>query len=326
MSLVQVHLLRDVVTMVTEGVTHLILPLSSVGASSAETNDNAPSPTNATPTTLPLASEVSTASSYIYQGLSSLWLQLLLSKFTLNLYGQDERGGAGRGRGLGCEGCSPIRVSLGVESVSMQLDVQERCSDVIFKVSSMECEFSKLSSCQPPAESLPPGHPTKYLSPGPPTESPPPGRGHCWVPYFDGSNGKFFSTTRSNLSDEFLQSTAPFTIGQMLGRSPGQQGSEFISSSSSSSPTFGTRPKFQPSFLYLKGHLPRGDGAEGGTRTSRTCKVELNVCSFEAVVWVPVWRLVQSVTGGGRGWGGGGGRGGGRESKPLHQVKGCHIG
>ena len=263
--------------MVSERVSHLTAPQTSAGPTSEdsgigfsktpnEQEQATPSPTNATPTVLPPASEISAASSStLYQGLSSLWLQLLVSKLTLNLYGSDELSGI---EGCGSDRCSPIRVSVEAESVSLQLDVQERCTDVIFKISGVECDFSKLL---PSSQSLPLG---------------------CgqWVPYLENSNGKLFSTTGSNLAHEVLQATAP---GRQFAVCP-------------LSPT----PKFQPSFLYVKGLLPRGG------RTTRGVKVQLSVCSFEAVVWVPVFEFVLSVIGSSSGE---------NLITPTHQVKGHHL-
>lgn len=229
-----------------------------------------PSPTNATPTSVP--SEISTASSSsnLYRGLSALWVQLLVSRLVLHLHGSDElrassaRSPSGRAQGRGSQECTPIRVSLEVESASMQLDVQERCADVTFKISSVECNFLKLLSN---------------------AQTPPPGCGQ-WVPYLDHSNGKLFSTTNSNLPDEVLQATAPV------------------------SPSVSHAPKFLPSFLCLKCHLPRGNRI-----TKAGIKVQLSVSSFEAVMWLPVFKLVQTVVA----------SDGGSVATPPSQVRGHHY-
>lgn len=260
-------MLMDTVSTISEQVSLLATPLSPTGASSKdsgigysrtpnEQEQATPSPTNATPTNLPMPSEISTTSSSIlYQGLSSLWLQLLVSRVTLRLYGRDEprTSPAHHDGRCGSDRCAPVRVSLEVESVSMQVDVQERCTDVIFKISSMECDFLKLKA-----------------------DSPPTGCGQ-WVPYLDNSNGKLFSTSSSNLSDEVLQATVP-----------GQQNSGLVVSPSYRV-ALGSAPKFQPSFLYVKGLLPHGG------KVTKAVKVEVSVCAFEAVIWLPVFKLVQSV-------------------------------
>lgn len=281
-------MLKDVISTISEQVSQFTSPHTVTGVVSSkdsgigysrtpyEQEKATPSPTNATPT-LPTASEFSTASSStLYQGLSSLWLQLLISRLTLRLYGQDELGaaspahGGAQDGGCGSVRCAPIRMSIEVESVSVQLDIQERCTDVIFKVSSMECALSKFE-----------------------TKSPPPGRGQ-WVPYLDNSNGKLFSTSSSNLSAEVLQATAS-----------GQQNSDVLVSPSYHSTLSSAAPKFQPSFLYMKGHLPHGN------RVTKPVKVEVSVCAFEAVLWLPMFTFVQSVV-----------AYGGSATKPLQQVRG----
>lgn len=259
-------MLKDMVSTISEQVSLLTTALSPTDISSKDSGigysrtpneqDRAtPSPTNATPTTLPTASEISTVSSSIlYQGLSSLWLQLAISKITLHLYGHGELSThRAHDEGCGSVGCAPVRISIEAENVSMQVDVQERCTDVIFKTTSMECDFSKLNP-----------------------ESPPTGQGQ-WVPYMENSNGKLFSTSGSNLSDEVLQATLP---GQQILFSPPCRD---IPSSA---------PKFQPSFLYVKALFPhRGKGS----KMTKVVKVEISVRGFEAVIWLPVLDLVQSL-------------------------------
>lgn len=260
-----------------------------------------PSPSNATPTLRTGSSEVSTAlSSTLYQGLSSLWLQVLLSKLVLHIYGRDQsedssgalREGEEPGSGDDVIRGPPIRVSVEVDGVSLQLDVQERCTDFIFKVSGVECSLSRQEVATPLA---PP--PNQHA------RSQPIGHGR-WVPYLKNSNGKLFSSTSSNLPEDVLQSTSPSLLlghyHQGAGPVVGGMGSKVAFS-----PSF--RPpgaKFQPVFLYLKGHLP-GKG-QLGKRPS----LELTVCDFEAVVWLPVWGVVSSALTAGR-------RDGGRS---LHQV------
>lgn len=256
-------MLKDMVSTISEQVSKLTMPHVPAGVSSNDSGIGysrtpnkqepaTPSPTNATPTTLPMASEISTASSStLYQGLSSLWLQLLVSRLTFRLYGRDKLRASPGPRDS--ERCAPVRISVEVESVSVQLDVQERCTDVIFKISNMECNFSRLTP-----------------------DSPPSGQGQ-WVPYLDNCNGKLFSTSSSNLSDDVLQATAP-----------GQQNSEFLVSPSYHS-TLSSAPKFQPSFLYVKGLLPHGG------KVTKAVKVDVRVCAFEVVVWLPVFEFVQSV-------------------------------
>lgn len=286
MSTLQVNLLRDGVTKVLDQVTLLTSlatpPVAPHGRDStggslpgtqSEHEYSMPSPSNATPTLHTGSSEVSTAlSSNLYQGLSCLWLQFIVSKFILNIYGRDEtdsgtnpsktrtkRRGSADGR------CCPVRISLEVESSSLQLDVQEKCTDYIFKVSSVECSLCKLTTTSPSGDSS--------LSP----------HDH-WVPYLENSNGKLFSSTSSNLPEEVLQSTTSSLVVSQFQASGGEK-SEIVFSPSH-------RPlsaKFQPVFLYLKGHVPCR------SQVSKRLGVELNVCAFEAVVWLPVWSVLLGV-------------------------------
>ena len=76
----------------------------------------------------------------------------------------------------------------------------------------------------------------------------------------------------------------------MGGPSPTSPSISSVDISSVSQGTFS--PKFQQSFLYLKGHFPhqrRGRG--GGTLVG----VELSVGAFEAVVWLPAVKFAASV-------------------------------
>lgn len=231
------------------------------------------------PSTLPTASEASTASSSkLYQGVSSLWLQLLISKITFHLYGQSESEKLETESGVFSRSTTssipassptveregswdkdrpPLRFSLEVESVSLQVDVQERCTDFIFKLSSVESDLQSLSR-----KDTPPG-------------------GH-WVPYLEKSKGKLFSSTTSNLSDDILQSTAPaFSTNQF-------QASSAHTSDLIFSPVHLKSPKI-PNFVYLKGFVPHGG------QLHKRIKMELNLRPFEVVLWLPIFRLVFSI-------------------------------
>ncbi len=254
--------------------------------------DHHATPSHATPPasiSLPAAtqSEKSTASSWdFYQGLSSLWLQILVSKLVLRLYGRDEGGVAfsnskstpNKGRRESEARCSPIRISTEIESVSLQLDVQERCTDLIFKVSSVECDFST-------------------LAPRPPSSCDPQQR-TGWIPYLNNSNGRLFSTSTSDLPEAVLRHTAPgfegtrfqSCSGSVVPPTAAAASSPSLSIEFSSGSQGSFSPKFQPSFLYLKGHFPRR-----GKASKTLVGVELSVSAFEAVVWVPVVEFAVSV-------------------------------
>lgn len=294
----QVGLLNNTISTISAQVTQLAslhippnMDRQESGMNLSNTqNDAIPSPTNATPTitTLPAVSEVSTASSStLYQGLSSLWVQLIVSRFILHLYGRDEtaarpncpRRTQTEGHVSDGDRCTPIRISLEVESVSTQVDVQEKCTDCILKVSSVDCSFCKLvPSSSSPSASQSPG---TYRN-APSFEH------HNWVPYLENSNGKLFSSTGSNLSDKVLQLTAPGLLMSQL-QASGEETVDIVYSPSQHR----VGSTFQPSFLYVKGHLPRGRSHV--TTATKRVKVEVGVSAFEAVVWVPAFRFVLSL-------------------------------
>lgn len=135
----------------------------------------------------------------------------------------------------------------------MQVDVQEYCSDIIFKVSAMEGDLCTLTPLDAHSHS-----------------------NSKWVPYLGNSNGKLFSSLKSNFPDEVLHSTSP---GLSLGRFRASGAVSHLS------------PRLHSSFLYLKGHWPR----KGQLLLLKRPKVELDVRPFEAVVWLPLLGLIHSV-------------------------------
>lgn len=244
-----------------------------------------PTTPSATPS-LPTASDISTTSSS-YQGVSSVWLQLLVSRGVLHLYGRDDacrtahpssqkdrdneisvRRAPARAESLeeknepfysssssASSSSPPLKVSVEVESLSLQVDVQERCTDFILKVAGVESDFCTLSKCSSGSNS--------------------------WVPYLIHSKGKLFSSVASNLPDDILQVTAPgFSANQF--QSSGQGiGADVYSPCRS--------PKLHSSFVYIKGYVP--------TRFPRVPRLEVTVRPFEVVVWLPVIGLMLSIIG-----------------------------
>ena len=288
------------VSAISEKVSAFTSPSSSTingedsGISSSRTplglDPATPSPTNATPSTHPTVSEISTSSSNFYQGLSFLWLQVLISKFVLNIYGRDNQQKqevrqeikVKTGQKVGdatfidpvtststrsqinvCDSLDkslpqPVRLSLEVENMSMQIDVQERCTDFVFKISSIECDMCSFMD--------------NFPFPG------------QWVPHLGESNGKLFSSTTSNFPDDVLQliATASGFSSVRQPRTPGNT-SDFMSSMTQN------QNQFQSSFVYLKGSLPRK------YQLMKRLKVDVNVQPFEVVVWLPVFDLFRSV-------------------------------
>ena len=96
------------------------------------------------------------------------------------------------------------------------------------------------------------------------------------------------------MPEAVLRHTAPGFEGSRFQPGGGEIASPSISSvefSSTSQSTFS--PKFQPSFVYLKGHLPHRGRASSSSKT--LVGVELSVSAFEAVLWLPVVGFVLSV-------------------------------
>ena len=224
-----------------------------------------PTTPSATPS-LPTASDISTMSSS-YQGMSSVWLQLLVSRGVLHLYGREDsrvtahpssqRDEDGE-TSIRTSSLSPsLRVTVEVESLSLQVDVQERCTDFILKMAGMESDLRVLSKCTDGSD--------------------------LWMPYLIHSKGKLFSSVASNFPDDILHVTA-------LGLSANQfQSSGLGIGTDVFSPRLS--PKLHSSFVYIKGYI--------STKVPRAPKLEVNVHPFEVVVWLPVIALVLSVIGSG---------------------------
>ena len=252
---------------------------------------SSPAHSTVTPPTLPAGSEVSTmSSSLVFQGFSSLWVQLLVSKLVINMYNQqlasstvplsksskystpytspsvaakDISSSVKPGDGLSSsraagEGSDTIKVSLEVDGISLQVDIQERCTDMIFKMASMECSY--LKKC------------CKELS----TAS--------WLPYLSNSNGKLFSTSSSSLPEELSRMTDPLSHPPLV---PFEQAA-VISSSSPQHHHHPFSPKLQPNFVQLKVKLP-------SSQLLRTKKLSFSVKPFEVVAWLPVLDTVMEI-------------------------------
>ncbi len=244
---------------------------SSLSAISGQTpplaSDSTASPSHShvlAPPTTPSAassfrtlSEVSTSSSS-FQGISSLWLQLLVSKCVVYVYSKEsrdfvvqERKEEGR---IDDRGLQPIRLAVEAEGVSLQVDVQEKCTDFVLKLAGIESHLAKYEL--PSAD---------------------------WRPYIDNSGGKVFSSSVSNLPDDILQATAPsFSPSQFQSSGMGRMMGIY---SSCFSPTLGSG-----GFLYMKGYIP--------LKLFRVPKLEVNVRPFEILVWFPMIKLLTSVFGG----------------------------
>ena len=194
-------------------------PLTADGATPTDVQGHSSTPplTSATPSSYYTKSDVSTVSSS-YQGMSSLWLQLLVSKCIVQVFSKGDVKGKGVRQAKSDTRLShprPVKVSLEVEGLSLQVDVQEKCTDFVLKLTGMESYLSVQE-----------------------------GTSNVWEPLLVHSKGKLFSSSMSNLSDEVLRVTAHgFSPSQF--RSPGIGRSMEVYSNLGSG-----------SFLYLKGYIP----------------------------------------------------------------------
>lgn len=239
---------------------------------------SSPAHSNVTPPTLPAESEISTvSSSLVFQGFSTLWIQLLISKLTVNIYSQqttsivpgsgpsnyvtpftspsgvDKEASqlGGDNQSSSNEVSEKINVSLEADGISLQVDIQERCTDVITKMASIECSYFK-KLCEDSTVK--------------------------WVPYLSNSSGRLFSTTSSSLPEELSRFTDP--LSHPL--APFEQVENPLGSASYLlSPKHQPSPKLQPNFVQFKVKLPR-------FQPLKTTKLSLSVKPFEVVAWLPV--------------------------------------
>lgn len=232
------------------------------------------------------------SSSLVFQGFSSLWLQLLVSKLVVNVYNQqlapstmplsgsseystpytspsaaDKEGSSSTKLGDGLsssraasEGSETIKVSLEVDGISLQVDIQERCTDMIFKMASMECNYLK-KHCKDPSSS-------------------------SWLPYLSNSNGKLFSTSTSSLPEELSRMTDPLSHLPLV---PFEQVAGMSSSPQHHQHHFHPfSPKLQPNFVQLKVKLP-------SSQLLRTKRLSLSVKPFEVVAWLPILDAIMEI-------------------------------
>ena len=302
--ILQVHLVKLIVSDIAEKIkslssstspssTHgdihasgIRTPKTAVGAMGRHTHTLAtPTTFSATPSTLPTASDVSTTS-LSYQGVSSVWLQLLISKCVLQLYGREDntrtntqcscRQEEGREAALSSatskaeslkesgfskigsfssSSSAALKVSIEVDILSLQVDVQEKCTDFILKVAAVESDLCMLSRCSDGSSS--------------------------WIPYLVHSKGKLFSSSTSNLPDDILQVTAPGFLANQF-HSPQHGVTTDIYSPC-------LTPKVHSNFVYLKGYIPM--------RFSQAPQLEVNTHPFEVVMWLPAIELALSIIG-----------------------------
>ena len=222
------------------------------------------------------------SSSLVFQGFSTLWIQLLVSKLVINIYNQqqtpsivqfsgsseystpftspsaaDKESSSSKlnGASRAASGVSEtIKVSLEVDGISLQVDIQERCTDMIFKMASMECSYLK-KHCKNPSTT-------------------------SWLPYLSNSNGKLFSTSSSSLPEELSHMTDPLSHPPLV---------PFKQAAGLSSPQHHTfSPKLQPNFVQLNVKLP-------SSQLLQTKRLSLSVKPFEVVAWLPILDTVMEI-------------------------------
>lgn len=253
--------------------------VSSRQEPSAPSIISSPAPSTVTPPTLPGGSEVSTvSSSLVFQGFSTLWIQLLVSKLILNVYSQQTTSkvqqdgpvkystpftspaAASRETKMDELTSTPssdsgtsdiVRVSLEADDVSLQVDMQERCTDVIFKMATMECSYCRWDTSAV-----------------------------VWQPYLSQSNGKLFSTTSSSLPEELSQITDPLSH-PLIPFEHVQASGSLSSIDYLLSPQHQLSPKLQPNFVQMKLKIPQSPPL-------KAVKMSVSVKPFELVAWLPV--------------------------------------
>ena len=270
-------------------------PPESVLEGHAPSHLSSPAPSTITrSTTLPAGSDVSTVSSFlVYQGLSSLWLQVLFPKLILNLYTQDESFGTttptrtpgscdqqtaaelshdnftvGESYHDGYmakteEGGTLVKFSIEVDGTSLQVDIQEKCTDIVFKLAAMESTLYRRST----VTDSPDQH-TQLLLPG-----------NQWIPCLSSSNGKLFSSFCSvlpeSLSHEGLSLTTSDPSGPVME-------DRFLPGQKHLSPTV------QSSFVLVTVKIPH-------QQPSHPVKLSCNVQPFEVCAWLPVLGCVSDI-------------------------------
>ncbi len=211
-------------------------------------------------TTLPTGSDVSTVSSFlIYQGLSSLWIQVIIPKLVLNLYAWDHSGTKQTSDKeslkslLNEKNGTLVKLSIEIDGTSLQVDIQEKCTDIVFKLAAME------SSLYQKNDSLTNNDTTTFLP------------DNQWIPRITSSNGKIFSSLSSVLPESLSQETAATSPTILL---PSQQ---HLSPSSS-----------QSNFVLVTIKLPQG-------LPHKVVKLSCNVRPFEVCAWLPVLQYVLDI-------------------------------
>lgn len=227
---------------------------------------SSPTYSTVTPSTLPVSSESTATSLVVYPGLSSLWIQVLISKLAFHIYLKEPKEAWSKGEvsssvsssyatpmtsptsvsdadghSVSSQGNVLTKLSLEVDSASLQVDIQEKCMNVVFKVAIAEGSYLKWKQ-------------------------------GVWVPCL--SSEKFFSSSRSAIPDDLSQVVAEFVpaITVQIPTSPFHQ-----------SPT-----KQHRNFIFLDVKIPFD-------QPHKSPKIHLNMLPFEVVAWLPLAHYLHSL-------------------------------
>lgn len=214
--------------------------------SHAPSHLSSPAPSTQTHSiTLPVGSDISTVSSFLlYQGLSSLWIQVIAPKLVLKLYAWDHSDSKqlhSHSRGV------LVKFSIEMDGVSLQADIQEKCTDVVFKLAAMEASLYQKSGS---------------VTSGTPAFIPE----NQWIPRISSSSGKLFSSLSSVLPKSLSQEAAMASPTVLL---PSQQH---------------TSPTAQSNFVLVTVKVPQGLPHHQLLKLS--CNVQpFEVCAWLPVLW-----------------------------------------
>ena len=166
---------------------------------------------------------------------------------------------------------TPLRLSFEAEGLSLQVDIQEKCADIVFKVAAMDSTMSRKEM-------------HRYTTPPPGTnvmdDSYVVVPSNLWMPCISNSNGKLFSSSCSVLPESLSQLIPP--PASSLSLVPSQQlytGQDLPGHHS---------PKRQSNFVLVKVIAPRN-------QIHKAVKVSCSVYPFEAVAWLPALQVVLDI-------------------------------
>jgi len=245
------------------GKSKLQIPQTPIHAPS---HHSSPTYSTVTPSTLPVSSESTTTSLVVYPGLSSLWIQVLVSKLAFHIYLKEPKEAwlkrevsssvnssyatpmtsptsvsNADGISVSSQGNVITKLSLEIDSASLQVDIQEKCMNIVFKVAIAEGSYLKWEQ-------------------------------GVWMPCL--SSEKLFSSRRSAIPDDLSQVVADFVpaITVQIPTSPFHQ-----------SPT-----KQHRNFIFLDVKIPFD-------QPHKSSKIHLSMLPFEVVAWLPLAHYLHSL-------------------------------